>query len=208
MACYDPNSLTASGTGELSVHLKPSSGLTAGVDGIYIDYANTGCESGLHLTGGKLSTLQTPKLDGFKENSATFPGYNPLPVGIGGTITAVHSGNITFTNTSCYTVLYFAVQDHLINVEVTPNSEWHGFAQLLINGVVATNNDFKLRQRSGGPQIVGQQFVYQRTDFQYVAPGATITFGCQQRHYAVAGVCELMAGYSKIQGFGFAMPLL
>lgn len=208
MACYDPNSLTASGTGELSVRLKPSSGLTAGANGIYIDYANTGCESGLHLTGGKLSTLQTPKLDWYKENSANFPGYNPLPVGIGGTITAVHSGNITFTNTSCYTALYFAVQEHQINIEVTPNSEWHCFAQLLVNGVVATNNDFKLRQRSGGPQIIGQQFVYQRTDFYPVPPGGSITFGCWQQHYSVTGVCELMPGYSKIRGFGFAMPTL
>ena len=37
MACYDPNSLTASMSGELSVNLEPGKGLAAGLNGIYIE---------------------------------------------------------------------------------------------------------------------------------------------------------------------------
>ena len=50
MACYDVNTLTASGSGELSVNLKTNGGLAAGANGIYLSTALIGTAVGITVS--------------------------------------------------------------------------------------------------------------------------------------------------------------
>ena len=74
MACYDPNSLTASGTGELSVNLNATGGLAVDVNGIYVDYvACRVAKTAVQSIPNNVETLitwdtETVDTDGFHDN--------------------------------------------------------------------------------------------------------------------------------------------
>ena len=178
MACYDPNSLTASGTGELSVHLKNPGGLISTVDGIQVDFSNTGTEAGLHLVGNQLSAFTTPTLNAYKGVQATGGSINPF-TSANGLVTVVNSGTISFTNTTPYQALFCVTASWSTNIEVTPNSEWNATCRLWVSGTAQGIVTFKLRNRGGGTQIIGETFNYSRVIYRTVAAGGTISFASE-----------------------------
>lgn len=212
MACFDSNTLTSDVTGKLLVNLKANSGLAAANDGtgIYVDFANTGIESGLHLYGGKLSTYATPSLDHYKSSASGSAGYSPLPIGAGGAVTTVAAGTISFTNITPYSVLYIVTARFQWDVDCLYQSEWRGNMILTVNGSETSAAAFKFRNdmiASGGGGAIGERKNYSFTEYFLVPPAGGISFACLQRHYSSHGTVQLQSSWCYIEAYGIAMPI-
>lgn len=203
MACYDPNSLTASGTGELSVHLKTGFGLAKDADGIFVDYSNTGCESGLHLASGKLSTLQTPTLSNFNALGASGGGYAGLPVTTtgAGAVQTNFTGHMPLVNNSCYTGMAVVTAWQEYDADVNWLAEWQNRLYFYVNGGVADTIQLKFRNDMNVPGgVTGTMNRWSQTYFRSVPPGATMTFGLSTVSFAHHGTVVLNRAWVHVEG--------
>ena len=206
MACYDEDTLTASETGELSVHMKSGGGLNSSGDGVFVDFNTTAPHNGLYLQDGKLATKYPATIGPIAAAVSTGGGgYAPLPVGIAGRVRTVSTGDLWFVNNTPYNMLFQVYATYDYEVEVTNNAEWRCMTRILVNGVETVFTPMKLRNQGTGGSISHLQ-TYNETAYFLIAPGGNPFFSASMEHWSEFGTSNLLASACALQIFGISLP--